>query len=480
MPIIAIACIGGDDEDSTVAVTTKPNIHHKKRSELYLGALLFFALHSRRFEQDFATVRRAMTQYISDQLLPIEGRPSLDAYIVYAGRGLRDMGRGLIAVIMAIYLSAIGLSITQIGLVLGASLVGGFVLSLAVMFTANWISRRTWFAFIALLTGLMIMVLMVTENVWLIGVASFCGSYAGSGMHWGPSLQLEQQSLTEVSTPANRTRAFSNLSISSAGGRAIGSALVGIATYLIGVRGWELIDAYKVLLAIYLGINVLNAVVYLCLSSAVESKLPSGEQLVNPFKSKAKRPVLGMSALFGVDSFAGGMIFDSFFALWMVEKYDLSEGTIGAILVGTQAMNMVSIWLAPYVSARIGLLNTFVWTQVMSNLFLISFALSPAAWIAVFLWMARGIFDEMDVPTRQAYMMAIVPPEERTVMAGSANLGRGIGRMPSSTATGFLWAGSYTVAPWLFGGGLKLVYDFLIYFSFRNVKIDDQQLESSH
>jgi len=447
---------------------------------MHPGALLFLSFARSFLNRGFATVRRAMTQSTPEQSLQVEGRPNLDAYIVYAGRGLRDMGRGLIAVIMAIYLSATGLSIPQIGLVLGASLVGGFVLSLAVMFTANWISRRIWFAFIALLTGLMIIVLMVTENVWLIGGASFFGSYAGSGMHWGPSLQLEQQSLTEVSTPANRTRVFSNLSISSAGGRAIGSALVGIATYLIGVRGWELIDAYKVLLAIYLGINLVNAAIYLGLSSAVESKLPSGEQLVNPFKSKAKRPVLGMSALFGIDSFAGGMIFDSFFALWMVEKYDMSEGTVGAILIGTQALNMVSIWLAPYVAARIGLLNTFVWTQVVSNVILISFAFSPAVWIAVFLWMARGIFDEMDVPTRQAYMMAIVPPEERTVMAGSANLGRGIGRMPSSTATGFLWAGSYTVAPWLFGGGLKLVYDFLIYFSFRNVAIDDQQLESSH
>jgi len=447
---------------------------------MHPGALLFLSFARSFLNRGFATVRRAMTQSTPEQSLQVEGRPNLDAYIVYAGRGLRDMGRGLIAVIMAIYLSATGLSIPQIGLVLGASLVGGFVLSLAVMFTANWISRRIWFAFIALLTGLMIIVLMVTENVWLIGVASFFGSYAGSGMHWGPSLQLEQQSLTEVSTPANRTRVFSNLSISSAGGRAIGSALVGIATYLIGVRGWELIDAYKVLLAIYLGINLVNAAIYLGLSSAVESKLPSGEQLVNPFKSKAKRPVLGMSALFGIDSFAGGMIFDSFFALWMVEKYDMSEGTVGAILIGTQALNMVSIWLAPYVAARIGLLNTFVWTQVVSNVILISFAFSPAVWIAVFLWMARGIFDEMDVPTRQAYMMAIVPREERTVMAGSANLGRGIGRMPSSTATGFLWAGSYTVAPWLFGGGLKLVYDFLIYFSFRNVAIDDQQLESSH
>lgn len=401
------------------------------------------------------------------------GRPGSDAIIVYAGRGLRDMGRGLIAVILAIYLAQIGLSIPQIGLVLGASLVGGFLFSLLVMFTANTISRRVWFVIIAVVTALAIGMLFFTENVWLIGLASFFGSYAGSGMHWGPSLQLEQSSLTEVTSAQNRTRAFSNLSVSSAGGRAIGSALVGIATFLIGVRGWEIVDAYKVLLAIYLGINLLNAVVYLFLSSAVESRASAGQLLVNPFKAKSRKPILKLSGLFGVDSFAGGMIFDAFFALWMVDKYGMNEGTIAAIMIATQGLNLVSIWLAPSVAKRIGLLNTFVWTQVAANVCLLAFAFSPTVIIAAGFWMLRGIFDEMDVPTRQSYMMALVPPEERTVMAGSANLGRGLGRMPSSTATGFLWAGTYTVAPWLIGGGLKLAYNFAIYFSFRNVNLPD-------
>ncbi|MBT5893397.1 MAG: MFS transporter [Chloroflexi bacterium] len=403
-----------------------------------------------------------------------QGRPSFDALIVYTGRGLRDMGRGLIAVILAIYLAEIGLSIPQIGLVLGSSLIGGFVLSLVVMFSANIISRRAWFVIIAVVTAGAMVMLFLTENVWLIGLASFFGSYAGSGMHWGPSLQLEQSALTEVTSSRTRTRAFSNLSVSSACGRALGSALVGIATYLIGVRGWELIDAYKVLLAIYLGINLLSVVVYLGLSSAIESKASAGELLVNPFKTPSRKPILKISSLFGVDSFAGGMIFDAFFALWMVDKYGMNEGTIAAIMIATQGLNLVSIWLAPSVAKRIGLLNTFVWTQVVANICLIAFAFAPGAAIAAGIWMLRGIFDEMDVPTRQAYMMALVPPEERTVMAGSANLGRGLGRMPSSTVTGFLWAGAYTVAPWLIGGGLKLAYDFAIYFSFRNIEVPEE------
>ncbi|SVA42101.1 uncharacterized protein METZ01_LOCUS94955, partial [marine metagenome] len=314
---------------------------------------------------------------------PDAGRPSLDAFIVYAGRGLRDMGRGLIAVILAIYLSQIGLSIPQIGLVLGASLVGGFVLSLVVMFTANAISHRIWLFAIALITALSIVMLFFTENVWLIGVASFFGSYAGSGMHWGPSLQLEQSSLTEVTSSRTRTRAFSNLSMSSAAGRAVGSGLVVIATYLITVRGWELIDAYQVLLAIYLVINLISAITYLPLSSAAEPKVRVGKILVNPFRTRSRRSIIKISGLFGVDSFAGGMIFDSFFALWMLEKHGMNEGVIAVVLIATQALNMISIWLAPSVAKRIGLLNTFVWTQVASNVCLILFAFSTTGFMAV-------------------------------------------------------------------------------------------------
>ena len=130
------------------------------------------------------------------------------------------------------------------------------------------------------------------------------------------------------------------------------------------------------------------------------------------------------------------MIFDTFLAIWLFTQFGLNEGTVGGLLIATQVANLISIWLAPKVAARIGLLNTFVFTQVASNLLLIGFAFAPAAFFAIGLWVLRGLFDEMDVPTRQSYVMAIVPDEERDVMAATNNLGRGIGRLPSTTVTG--------------------------------------------
>ena len=178
-----------------------------------------------------------------------------------------------------------------------------------------------------------------------------------------------------------------------------------------------------------------------------------------------------MSSLFAFDSFAGGMVFDSFLSFWLFTKFDMSAAAIGAVLVAGQVLNMVSLVVAPWVADRIGLLNTLVFTQVFSNIMLILFAFAPSAIIAVTLWMFRSLADEMDVPTRQAYMMAIIEPSEHPIMAGTANLGRGLGRIPSATVTGWLWSGALTVVPWIAAGSIKLAYDFAIWLAFRRVKV---------
>ena len=153
----------------------------------------------------------------------------------------------------------------------------------------------------------------------------------------------------------------------------------------------------------------------------------------------------------------------------------MSGAAIGAMLIAAQGLNVVSLALAPYVARRVGLLNTLVFSQVAANAMLIFFAFSPNAVLAVTFWMLRSLFDEMDVPTRQSYMMAVIDSDEQPVMAGSANLGRGLGRIPSATVTGWLWAGALTVTPWLVGAGLKLTYDFAFYFAFRDVKPPEEK-----
>ena len=198
-----------------------------------------------------------------------------------------------------------------------------------------------------------------------------------------------------------------------------------------------------------------------------------------PSQSEGQGPDPAHIALFGVDSFSGGLIFDTFFAIWLFTHFGVNEGTVGAVLIATQVANLVSIWLAPIVATRFGLLNTLVFTQVASNLCLLGFAFAPGLAVAVTLWVMRGLFDEMDVPTRQSYVMSIVPEGERDVMAATNNLGRGIGRLPSTAVTGALWSSSVTIAPWFTSAGLKLAYNLAIYLSFRGIRPPEESGTSS-
>ena len=429
--------------------------------------------------------------------------PRLDAWLFYVGRFIRDGARWLMAILAVIYLAEIGLSNSQVGIVFGVSLAGGFVISLVVMLTSRGVSTRTWSVINMLIIALAGVLLILVNDFWLLVIGGFFGSYAASGAHLGAMTQLEQTGIAAVVPEENRTKAYSILTMSSAAGRATGALLAGLSTLLINTFEWDALNAYKTIFWLYVAMHLLAATVYLLLSRAAnpqstarptepnrrtpgsaaspcyaggESKRGSRARarnslFVNPFKARARRPILTISSLFAIDSFAGGMVFESFLSFWLFTKFGMSAAAIGAMLIAAQGLNMVSLALAPWVARQVGLLNTLVFSQVASNIMLISFAFAPTAIIAVALWMLRSLFDEMDVPTRQAYMMTITESDEHPIMAGSANLGRGLGRIPSATITGWLWSGALTTVPWVAAGTIKLAYDFAIWLAFRRVKV---------
>ena len=326
--------------------------------------------------------------------------PALDAWLFYAGRFVRDGARSLMAVLAVIYLVEIGFSNAQVGIIFGCSLAGGFVVSVGVMLTSRVIPTRIWSIANMLILAVGGIVLILSNDFWFLILGGFFGAYAASGAHWGGMMQLEQTGIAAAIPQERRTRAYSNLSIGSSAGRAIGALLAGLSTLLIETFNWEPIAAYQAVLWLYVGLNVLAAAVYTLLSNAVNTQLsPSpcsavGESkrralFANPFKAKARRPILTMSSLFAFDSFAGGMVFDSFLSFWLFTKFDMSAAAIGAVLVAGQVLNMVSLVVAPWLAERIGLLNTLVFTQIFSNIMLILFAFAPSAIIAVTIWMFR-------------------------------------------------------------------------------------------
>ncbi len=415
---------------------------------------------------------------MTDAARPSPGRPRLDALLVYGGRGVRATGMGILAVLIAIYLDAVGLSAPRIGLLLGVSLVGGVALSSLVVVAGPAMSRRNWFSLLALITGLSGVLLVVTDNFWILAFGSFFGAFAASGMHHGPIVQLEQAGLAQVATPEQRTKSFAYLSVFSSGGRALGALAAGLATLLINVFDFEPVDAYRITISLYAVLNFAAAAIYMGLSAAVETGTIGGGRLTNPLRTRSRGRILGISALFGVDSMAGGMVSDAFISFWLFTHFGVNEGTIGAVLVVAQLWNLGSIWAAPYVARRFGLLNTMVWTQIVANLLLVAFALAPTFPVAIGMFILRELFNEMDIPTRQSYVMAIVPPDERVVMAGANNLGRTTFRMPSTSFTGLLWSNSVTAAPFLIAATIKLTYDAAVYAAFRGVKPPEEDLRA--
>lgn len=396
------------------------------------------------------------------------------------------------AVLAVIYLAHIGIANTQIGIIFGASLAGGFLLSVVVMLTSRAVPTRVWAIVQMLITGLAGIVLIYSSDLWLLIIGGFFGSYAASGAHLGGMSQLEQTGIAAVIPQEGRTKAYSILTMSSAAGRATGALLAGLSTLLINNLDWDPTDAYQTLLWVYVAIHLFATLVYALLSPARASpgvslrstRPPSRSEegvgrstIANPFKAKARRPILTISSLFAIDSFAGGMIFESFLSFWLFTQFGMSAAAIGGLLIASQALNMVSLALAPWVARRIGLLNTLVFTQVVSNIMLLLFAFAPTVIIAIVLWLLRSLFDEMDVPTRQAYMMGITDSDEHAIMAGSANLGRGLGRIPSATVTGWLWAGALTLTPWVASGTIKIAYDIAIWLAFRRVQIPSPEPE---
>jgi hypothetical protein len=312
--------------------------------------------------------------------------------------------------------------------------------------------------------------LAVTDSFVWLAAGSFFGAYVATGMNHGPLLQLEQASMSEVSGDRDRTAAFAWLGIISSAARGIGNIAGALPALVVIVLGTNDPDSYKITFALYALLNFGATGLYLFLTPAIE--LVRGDErpkAVNPLKVKSRNKIVGLALLFGVDSFAGGMIADTFISFWLVKHFDMGVEVIGAVFVVVQILNSYSLWVAAKLAARWGLLNTMVWTQTIANLLILAFVFSPWAWLAIVFWLMRGFWNEMDVPTRQSYSMAVVPSEDRMPMAGAANFGRAAMRVPSPAITGALWAASISATPFVIAVAIKLAYNVALWRTFKSI-----------
>ncbi len=406
---------------------------------------------------------------------------SRDGRWLFAARIARMFGYGFLAVILVLYLSALGLDEMHIGLLLTLTLIGDTVVSLWLSTHADRYGRRVTLAVGALLIVGAGVVFLATDAFWLLLLAATIGVISPSGYEVGPFLAVEQAALTQTVPDAHRTSAFAwyNLagSFATAAGSLAGGGIAGAGQHL----GFSALSSYRVVLAGYAAVGVLLALAFLRLSPAGESPVSTAGPLT-PARFGLHHSggvVLKLSGLFALDAFAGGFVIQSLLAYWFFQRFGANEATLGAIFFGANLLAGISALAASAIARRFGLVNTMVFTHLPSNLLLMAVPLMPTLPLAVAVLLLRFSISQLDVPTRQSYTMAIVRPEERSAAAGITGTARTVGAAVAPVCAGVLFgAPALMSVPFYLGGGLKVIYDLLLLHSFSSLRPPEESTPS--
>ena len=393
-----------------------------------------------------------------------------DGRLLFITRSLRLFAYGALAVILVVYLTSLGLSASQTGLLLTLILVGDTAVSLYLTTRADRLGRRRM-----LIIGAMLMVaagltFAWTRNFLLLIVAGTIGVISPSGNEVGPFLSIEQAALAQVVPPAARTTVFAWYTLAGSFATAAGSLCGGVLAHVLQGSALVPLANYRVVVLLYAALGAVLAVLFTRLSPAAEVLSP-GVTSTRFGIGQSRDVVLRLSGLFALDSFAGGFVVQSFAAYWFYLRFGVNPATLGVIFFWANLFAGVSALLATRLAARFGLVKTMVFTHLPSNILLILVPLMPTLPLAILVLLARFSISQMDVPTRQSYVMAVVRPEERSAAAGIAGVARTTGAAIAPVFAGWLFARpSLLSVPFFIAGTLKVVYDLLLYRGFASAR----------
>ena len=391
---------------------------------------------------------------------------SRDGWLLFATCGVRSFAYGFLSVILGLYLDAQGVSPTAIGWIFTAALAGGAVMTIIITSIADGLGRRALLIFGALSMASAGCVFAVSNNpVWL-SVAAIFGTISPSGKEVGPFLALEQAVLPQTADDQHRTAVFSAYNLVGSFAGAIGA----LAVALPGLISIAAIPGYRLLIWGYVALAILLTVLFALLSPNVEAPRKSASTARKLGLQKSRGTVAKLAGLFALDALAGGFVVQSIVAYWFYLRYRLDLKVLGGIFFGTNMLAALSFVAAPAIARRFGLLNTMVFSHLPSNFLLLLVPLMPNVQLAVAVLLLRHLLSQMDVPTRQSYTMAVVDPGERAAAAGILSVARNAGAAVAPLFTGTVLAAPALGLPFLLAGGLKVIYDLLIYKVFRSVK----------
>ena len=399
-----------------------------------------------------------------------------DAWLLFATRFIRLFAYGALSVVLVFYLVGLGLSEPQTGMLLTLTLVGDTIVSLYLTTRADRMGRRRMLIVGALLMAAAGLVFASTHWFWLLVIAGTIGVISPSGHEVGPFLSIEQAALSHVVTDRTRTEVFAWYTLTGSLATALGSLAGGTATRILQATAPP-VDRYRVVVVLYAALGLVLAALFSRLSRAAEAAaLGEKKAFQATFAGlsgldRSRDVVLKLSGLFALDSFGGGFVIQSFAAYWFYLRFGVDPGRLGVIFFWANIFAGFSALIASRLAARFGLIKTMVGTHLPSNILLILVPLMPTLPLAVAVLLARFSISQMDVPARQSYVMAVVPPAERSAAGGVTGVARTIGAAISPLFAGLLFARPQLInLPFFIAGVLKIAYDLLLYRAFVAVR----------
>jgi MFS family permease len=393
----------------------------------------------------------------------------IDITLLYIARGVRGLGDGFAIIILPAYLSAIGLSAGQIGLIISASLFGTALLTLAVGFIAPRHDLRKFLIGGAILMACTGLAFPGVELFAIIAIVAFVGTINSSTGDLGVLVPLEHAMLAQGVPNHERTRTFARYSLIGALSMATGSLAAALPDFMTSA-GIDRVNAFKAMFYIYAALGLLCAALYWLLPhSRMDETRPSAP--LGP----SRKVVYKLAALFSLDAFAGGFVVQSLLALWLFIRFDMSLTAASVFFFWTSTLSAFSYPVAAWLSKRFGLVNTMVFTHIPSSIFLIAAAFSPNLILALSLLLVRAALSQMDVPTRTSYVMAVVTPAERTAAASVTAVPRSLASSISPALAGAMLAMPFSGLPLVLCGVLKIAYDLALLRSFQHVKPPEER-----
>lgn len=395
-----------------------------------------------------------------------------DKWIIFAASFFRSISIGMIGVLLAIYLTKVGLTKVQIGFVVSVGLIGATFGTLLVTYLGDFVGRRNTLIIYALLSAIGGVTVCLSTDFYAILVAAFLGMMNARGKDRGAALVMESAILPSLDENKNRTTVFALYYIIQDLGLGVGAFLAGLPTLLSLYFNFPDLFAFQFSFGIYALLMLLCAGLYWVLSNTSEISVKA---IKVPFSAKGKKIVTRFSFLYGIDGLAGGFLTKTLLAFYFYERFGVNVEALGILFLIAHCLNAVSHLVSSWVAKLIGLVNTMVFTHSISHIFLVLIAFAPTFPLAVTFYLLRESLSKMEGPTKRSYMMGVIEPEDRTRVNGITSMIRMLGWAVAPTFAGFIMQEVSLASPLFIGAGMKLLYDILIFISFKKIRPPEEE-----